>query len=743
MASVLNISQSFSALCLFNDGASNTQTSYDVANNNEAFALVSYSGGPQGLGRFVFALSESTVDSQTITYNQVGSSQGNFVTTSHMLNANTDPRNCPLLELANKSGINEFYFDGQQQTIGTLLAYMKNKYGSQYNSFGYETVGGGNWFQYPPSLGARLDQVTFSGQRCDNTVAPHDYQYVFDAAGEIEVPNNVPLSTLDDLKAYFIFGDPVEPNKLRFTVFVDGASEPSIYVDWSWVSSDPDFYPQIATPVVALYMEPSDEETREAQHPERTVTAAQGVYITDANPDSAYVDYNTFTFAGHYQNQYLTINNGLIGSISAVNKQSWYGDPYVAPYLTMYLRFKYQVNTGNQGYMTWGQMFGLTIPRKDIVDVANITVYQVPDSEYAAPFTTEVEVRLGVPTDDDDTPPPPDPDPYPTPGPGPGPGPEPTPFVIPTGFPGHAVLTKTYSMVESRLQNVGTKLWSQSYFDVMRIQNNPIENIVSCKWFPFGLAGVEESIKIGDVDLQTLGDRITNIYKMTIGTATFGDPYYNSAVPDFLRYSPFTQVKLHLPYIGIVQMDATEIYGRTLKVEYVVDLISGDCMAIISASVSSTVYAPLMNVGGHMGVDIPLTSSDRVQQEIKAAGTTISAGLGAAAHLMGGDALGATQNAVGGFINVAGMDYNTQRTGSHNSACSSFEATDVWAEIWCPRYQESPGFKYLHGYPCHKYKKLSELSGFTKCDARTKINVAMTAEENRMLEDLLTTGIYV
>ena len=153
-----------------------------------------------------------------------------------------------------------------------------------------------------------------------------------------------------------------------------------------------------------------------------------------------------------------------------------------------------------------------------------------------------------------------------------------------------------------------------------------------------------------------------------------------------------------------------------------------------------------MEVRGNMGIDIPLTASNAMQVQLKQATMAMGAVAGAAGHLMAGDAAGAGVSAMSGALNIAGMDYQTQRTGAPSPVCSSFANHAIVVSIEHPLVSgatPSAGYKHLHGYPCHKYRTLSGLSGFVQIDRRTDIQIAMTAEENRMLESLLTTGVFI
>lgn len=531
---------------------------------------------------------------------------------------------------------------------------------------------------------------------------------------------------------YIIFAD-TSDNKLLFKMFINGTKDANISCRWYVVEKKDDFSLQLVTPIVWAQANGT---------PYYLTREIDGIEVP--NEQSPVMSKYVNTWVGRYDKPYLSEFAEKTSGMTDFEKVAYYGIDGIADSISYLLRFNKQKNEDDHGVMTWGDCYIVTIPR-EVNSVADITVTSVNNSRNNPEFSTDIEIVLGpppeeIPDDDDD---------YAdgedaTGGSGGVYNPD---DVIPDftpyesqGFSGKAVLTRTYSMNTSTLQNIGTKLWTQSYFDVMRIQNNPIENIVSCKWFPFSITGTSQNVKVGDVDLGIPGSLIDGIYKFAVGTYTY-DPGSDFS---YLDCSPYTTIKLHLPYCGVVQLDATEILRRVISIRYVVDLISGDCMAFIYLD-----NIPFMNVSGHMGVDIPLTSSNRIQTEMRAASSTISAVVGASAHLIGGDVMGAAGEAATSALNIAGMDYNTQRTSSHSPACTSSGNRAIYIEIFKQAFPaESAGYKARHGYPCYKYMKLSDMAisgqdAFVKCDLRTKIDFAMTSRENEMLEQLLTSGVYV
>lgn len=310
----------------------------------------------------------------------------------------------------------------------------------------------------------------------------------------------------------------------------------------------------------------------------------------------------------------------------------------------------------------------------------------------------------------------------------------------PTGFPGDCVLTKLYSMPKATLANVGSQLWSQSYFNVLKIQSNPIENIVAVKWFPFNIHGTVDEIKVGDVPFGINTDVIPRVHKIEVGSYKYTG--LNGRF-NFLDNSPYTIAKLHLPYCGIYQIDASALFNATLSVVYYVDLTTGECLADVRID-----GIPYLNCKGQMGVDIPLTGTDRVQQEMKALSAGIHTGAGVVGHALAGDVLGAAAGAATGALAIAGSDYTSQRCANPSGVAGSFQNHAVYIVFEHADSYKSKSYGKVKGYPCHLAKQLSDFADgekatFIQIDTRTIINIPMTSEENAELEKLLTTGVYI
>lgn len=514
---------------------------------------------------------------------------------------------------------------------------------------------------------------------------------------------------------------------VNFDVYIDGSDKPSIFVNWT---AGEDLSPVVLQPQIWQGCQALVPIVPE-------ITTEGGISVPNVAAWNV-ASMGSFIYGGSLETTFLSIQGFFEKYLNAVSKlQQWGfdGDP---AFVNLFLRMDKEDQKG--------QLFKVII-NKD----GTATAQEIPDSSTTSAYFTHVRLHYGQPdyippqdnedyrrgrniTDDGDGKY--DPDNIP----------DPDDFTTPAGFDGNGVLTTTYAVSALTLKNIGQKLWSQDYFNVLKIQNNPIENVVSVKHFPFAQTGTTQEVKIGDIAFGVNGDKVPSVYQHSVGSYTYQGHFNN-----FLDLAPFTSVKIFLPYCGMFSLDPADILGCKIGVKYYVDLVTGQCMAkLVLDEQSNGKSIPFMSVYGNMGVDIPLTSTDRVQTELRATGAAISAMGSVAGHMLGGDALGAAVSGATGALNLAGADYNSQRTCSQSPTSSAFDTQDVFIMIERPasEYIETgakTGYKHLHGLPSNKYRSLSSYASgsFVQADARTDISFAMTSEENKMLESMLTSGVYI
>ena len=289
------------------------------------------------------------------------------------------------------------------------------------------------------------------------------------------------------------------------------------------------------------------------------------------------------------------------------------------------------------------------------------------------------------------------------------------------------VLTTTYNMTRERLNQLGSFLWSANIFDEFSLINsNPIENIISCKNIPMQLNGVDEVIKLGNVDTGVNGAKINNNFgEVTIGTFTVPNKYNN-----FLDLAPYTKITLYLPYIGFKELDTTIIMGKQITIKYVVDVLTGGCLAQVYVNTTR-----MYEFSGQVGVDIPITASNRAQVEAGYISGAISEG----ASLAVGDIGGAAKS----IISSAMSKYHYSSTDRPNASCVASVNRTCYVIIDRPTYQDLKSFNHTKGRMCNLSKKIGSLRGFTICDSNIDLSgINATEDEKKEIVNILSNGFF-
>lgn len=293
---------------------------------------------------------------------------------------------------------------------------------------------------------------------------------------------------------------------------------------------------------------------------------------------------------------------------------------------------------------------------------------------------------------------------------------------------GIGVLTTTFKMTKDRLQQLGRFLWGSNIFDNFSlICNNPIENIISCKSIPLSLNGTTQKIILGNVDTGVNGDKVSNNFtNQNIGSIAITEKYHN-----FLDYAPYTNIIIYLPYVGFKELDTNLVMGKTLSISYTVDIITGGCLCQIKSN-----NVKLYEFNGNMGIDIPITASNRAQVE---AGY-ISSGIGIASSVASGNIVGAVTS----LINSAESQYHYASTSSPNPMCVASTNRTCYVILDRPTYQTLKSFNHTRGKKCYLTKTINTLRGYTICDEHIDLSgIRATDSEKEELIKILSGGFFV
>lgn len=309
------------------------------------------------------------------------------------------------------------------------------------------------------------------------------------------------------------------------------------------------------------------------------------------------------------------------------------------------------------------------------------------------------------------------------------------------GYSTTGLLTETHALTQGRVNQFGGVLWGKGMFEKFELINNsPIENVVSCKAFPFNIDGTEEEIVCGNVAMGVNGKLVASNwdgFKRDIGEIKVTG-YYNS----FLDFEPFTKLAIFLPFIGFKMLDCSLFMNKMLKVRYIVDLVTGTCKAVLFAD-----GVPINSFDGQIGIDIPVTSSNRAQVEAGYISSFIDT-VGDVANLpdaiAGGGGVSAVTGLAGGIWDaVASNQFHAQTGGGVSPSCMAYETRDVFLIYDRPMYQEISGFAHTYGRLCRLTRRIGGLKGFTKTSNDIDLSGMPCQDSERdEIRMILSSGFY-
>lgn len=289
------------------------------------------------------------------------------------------------------------------------------------------------------------------------------------------------------------------------------------------------------------------------------------------------------------------------------------------------------------------------------------------------------------------------------------------------------LLSTVYVMTQTRLKQLASFLWSDDFFQNIKLLNNsPIENIVSCKVMPCSASGTDSPITLGNVSTGVNGDKTSSSMRVQIGSLAI-PKYYNS----FLDYAPYTKLTIFLPFIGFKELDTNVFMGKTLKLYYVFDFITGAVKAQIFAN---DIYC--MSFDATAGIDIPITASNRAQVEASYIKSALSVG--------GSIASGNPLVAVGGLLESANAQYHYNTQGTFSPSCGFHDTRLAYVIYDRPTAQYPTTYNHNCGKPCLLSRNLGSVSGYTEVDKGIELSgIPCTESERKEILDLITTGIFL
>ena len=300
-----------------------------------------------------------------------------------------------------------------------------------------------------------------------------------------------------------------------------------------------------------------------------------------------------------------------------------------------------------------------------------------------------------------------------------------TPTALGTGF------CRIYCPSKSQLQALSSYLWSASYDldQVKRLFTDPMGSILGLSAVPVQLIGTNMPVSLGGLIIEGLTmPMVTQQYHhISMGAVTVEEKYGS-----YLDYDPYTKFSVVLPFIGIRDVSADDIMGKTVGLEYDIDILSGSCVARLQAG-SNCLY----QWAGQCAMQLPVNS--RNWDSIFSTAVSVAASVGSAA--VGGIGGAFASAAISAAGQVTSAKLNIERSGSIAGAASWLGQLTPYLIRTSPVAAIPAGQNRYIGYPAYTTVLLGDLEGYNEVESIHLQGVPATAAELEEIDTLLKGGV--
>lgn len=343
-----------------------------------------------------------------------------------------------------------------------------------------------------------------------------------------------------------------------------------------------------------------------------------------------------------------------------------------------------------------------------------------------------------------------------------------------TGFMSQYIINKT------NLNLLAKFLWSASFIDnVKKFFEDPMQIIMGLTIFPLiPDTGNARTIKAGGISTGVTGAPLTTQFdsypfgKCKIDKRLKSDNANKNMGGVYFDYSPYTEVKVYLPYCGEHSLDPNDVIGKTLKLDYSVDHVSGVCVAHLTILDPDDSDAPAechYNFSGQMGIQVPVSQADYsgIYQGLLSAGITVgtaaatiatggltapmSAAAAKAANVPKGTEEFKAGNAVALGSGTASRLANTvsnmhpvvQHTSGGGALSGSLASEYPYVMISEPDVFQAENQPHYKGYPVNGTYTIGEMNGYVQVESMHFDGLSCTESERETIANYLANGVIV
>ena len=295
-------------------------------------------------------------------------------------------------------------------------------------------------------------------------------------------------------------------------------------------------------------------------------------------------------------------------------------------------------------------------------------------------------------------------------------------------------LISVYSPTNSQLAELATYLWDDSFFQsLIKIKNDPFDVIIGLHIVPVPLSGSSHTVKLGNVTTTIQMKKVSSqFYKKSCGGIMLDEIW--GAYLDYM-----CRIQLFLPFIGFVSISPDDVFGHIISVDYIVDAITGGCVAFIRRDNEC-----IATYGGNCAYQIPLTGANYANISSAIIGAVVT-GVGAVAGVAtGGLAAPLAATAIAGAsINTATAKPEYQRSGALTANIGYMGMRTPYLLIYAPNQCVPEMQNAIKGYPAWITRSLGAVHGYTEVDTVHLDGITATDAEKEDIMAKLKAGVIL
>ena len=260
--------------------------------------------------------------------------------------------------------------------------------------------------------------------------------------------------------------------------------------------------------------------------------------------------------------------------------------------------------------------------------------------------------------------------------------------------------------------------------------------VIGLYQFPIDIPSIcttsQEKIVLGKSETNAVGKKLLTVNrKIHLGDYFISENCGNS----FLDYSPYTEIKLYVPFCGMVELPPNLFINSTVRVDMIIDIISGSCKGMIMCN--DTFYT---SVNGSLMCSLPLSLEQCATKSLSV--------INSANSIMSGIIFGNKNYSALNTVTTLGeaMIENNNIAPSHISG-NMDSVVDFYSPQCCILFMSYPEVNMgdigkTHGKVCNYQDTLNNCHGYTVVN-NPHLEIKCTNTEKDEITKFLEQGVIL